>query len=171
MSTPPPYRSLAVANWFVENMPEVDPLKLQKLIYYAHGWHLALKETPLIDETVEAWDYGPVIPGVYHHFKEYGNTYIPKPAVTIERRTDGKLWFITPRLPDEDTDTQAFMRKIAETYARYSGLELSADTHRPGTPWAQMREKFPGRKNVNIPDDMIQDYFKRLAADGENRSQ
>src|SRR5208282_4587731 len=77
MNDQPQYPSMAVANWFIENLSRVDPLKLQKLVYFAHGWHLALRDQPLIDELVEAWDYGPVVPSLYHQFKRYGNQSIP----------------------------------------------------------------------------------------------
>jgi uncharacterized phage-associated protein len=44
-------------------------LKLQKLVYYAQGFHLALTEKPLFDEAIEAWEHGPVVPGLYHKLK------------------------------------------------------------------------------------------------------
>ena len=33
-------------------------LKLQKLLYYMQGFHLAVFDTPLFDEDIEAWQYG-----------------------------------------------------------------------------------------------------------------
>ena len=35
-------------------------LKLQKLLYYQQGYHLAAFGTPLFEENVESWMYGPV---------------------------------------------------------------------------------------------------------------
>ena len=43
-------------------------LKLQKMLYYEQGFHLAKFNTPLFDEEIEAWMYGPVVPAVYNHF-------------------------------------------------------------------------------------------------------
>ena len=59
------YKALAIANYYidkanVEDTP-LDHLRLQKLVYLAHGWHLAIHGRPLIEESVEAWKYGPVI--------------------------------------------------------------------------------------------------------------
>ena len=47
-------------------------LRLQKLLYFAQGWHLARFGRPLFDASIEAWPYGPVVPEVYRAYKEYG---------------------------------------------------------------------------------------------------
>ena len=48
-------------------------MKVQKLVYYAHGWHLGLADAPLIGELVEAWRWGPVIRSLYAALAEFGN--------------------------------------------------------------------------------------------------
>ncbi|HEY1718789.1 MAG TPA: type II toxin-antitoxin system antitoxin SocA domain-containing protein, partial [Verrucomicrobiae bacterium] len=60
-----PFKSIAVANRFIELAQKSDSkltlMKLLKIVYFAHGWHLALRDkSPLIDDTVEAWKFGPV---------------------------------------------------------------------------------------------------------------
>ena len=64
------YDVRAVANFFLDQAQEegqkLDHMKLQKLAYIAHGWHLAITGEPLFHERVEAWPYGPVIPDLYH---------------------------------------------------------------------------------------------------------
>lgn len=47
-------------------------LKLQKLLYYAQGWSLALYDTPLFDDKIEAWAHGPVCPRVWRRFGDRG---------------------------------------------------------------------------------------------------
>src|SRR6185437_3402754 len=49
----------------------ITNLKLQKLLYYAQGWHLALYDKPLFRERIEAWPHGPVVPPIYGKFKQY----------------------------------------------------------------------------------------------------
>src|SRR5262245_26249764 len=75
-----PYPVAEVANWLIERGLEdgrpVDPLKLQKLLYFAHGWHLAITGAPLLDEPIEAWQYGPVVSSIYHEFKHFGSRAI-----------------------------------------------------------------------------------------------
>lgn len=168
MNKTPRCSSMAVANWFIENASPIDPLKLQKLIYFAHGWYLALRDQPLIDEFVEAWEYGPVVPSVYHEFKEYGNRPILKPGTAVERRSDGTLWFVTPRVPNDDEFVVKLLRKIADVYGRYSGLQLSTETHKPDSPWAKVRSTSFGRKGTDIPDEEIETYFKQLIPQSTN---
>ena len=47
-------------------------MKVQKLVYFAHGWHLGITKKPLINEQVEAWPYGAVIPSLYDYLKQWG---------------------------------------------------------------------------------------------------
>ncbi|MFA0813614.1 Panacea domain-containing protein [Microbulbifer epialgicus] len=44
-------------------------LKLQKLLYYIQGYHLACTGTPFFLDSIEAWRHGPVIGTVYHAYK------------------------------------------------------------------------------------------------------
>ena len=80
------YNSKAVANYFLElgdwDGESISPMKIQKLVYYAHGWHLGVTDEPLIDEQIECWPYGPVVDSLFHQFKHYGSGPIRKPAVS-----------------------------------------------------------------------------------------
>src|ERR1700678_4090164 len=75
-----PYPAAAIANEFIRlardsNRP-LSPMKVQKLVYFAHGWFLAFTGKPLINEPIEAWQFGPVIPSLYHSLKGYGTKEI-----------------------------------------------------------------------------------------------
>jgi uncharacterized phage-associated protein len=66
-----------VAKYIIKSLP-VDNLKLQKLLYYSQAVHLVLNDkAPLFPEDIEAWDYGPVVPPVYHQYKRYGFDILP----------------------------------------------------------------------------------------------
>lgn len=45
-------------------------MKLQKLLYYVQGFHIAVFNRPLFNEDIEAWMYGPVVPAVYEYYQE-----------------------------------------------------------------------------------------------------
>jgi uncharacterized phage-associated protein len=87
-----PFPSVAVANEFLtiarSKGTPLTPMKLQKLVYFAHGWFLALNPgQPLISERVEAWKYGPVIRALYSQFRDYGDASIE--ALAFECRWEG----------------------------------------------------------------------------------
>ncbi|HEX2981988.1 MAG TPA: type II toxin-antitoxin system antitoxin SocA domain-containing protein [Ignavibacteriales bacterium] len=72
------YNALQAANYFIkkaldEGIP-VDPMKLQKLLYFAYGWYYAYYDKPLFRDQLKAWQWGPVIEDIYHAFKKYGAT-------------------------------------------------------------------------------------------------
>ena len=49
----------------------ISNMKLQKLLYYIQGWHLAIYNTAAFDEKLEAWELGAVQPEVYYKYKKY----------------------------------------------------------------------------------------------------
>jgi uncharacterized phage-associated protein len=164
-----PYSSIAVANNFIDLACQscdnsLTPMKLQKLVFYSHGWYLALSGQPLIIEKVEAWKYGPVIPAVYHKFKDYGNDQVSKPAEVYEIK-DGKLTIEIPKV-DDDQGTIALIKRIWESYGKYTGVQLSNATHSPGTPWHTVWEVDGGKlaQGVPIPNQLIADFFKKQMA-------
>lgn len=88
--------ALDVANYFLfraekEDQELLSNLKLQKLVYYAQGIHLAMYGKPLFGDRIEAWAYGPVVPDLYHLYKDNGAGGIPAdptfdPSI-IEKKT------------------------------------------------------------------------------------
>lgn len=172
----PPYDPLAVANYFIRKGTEdnkylITPMKLQKLIYFAHGWHLGIIGSPLIDELCEAWDYGPVIQSVYHEFKKYGNKPITRLADQFQfsdvsdksLELDDCLEFYTPEINPKDIDTKKLLDRILKVYGDKSALYLSQLTHLPGTPWevASKEAKEKGVKGYDIKNEDIRAYFKK----------
>ncbi|MDK9607089.1 Panacea domain-containing protein [Lelliottia wanjuensis] len=130
------YSAVAVANAFIERqqkgvLTDLTPMKLQKLMFYAQSWHLYLKNNePLFDDFFSKWKHGPVIPSLYHEFKEYvADPIKSKARVAIPSGT------AVPIVPDTDKETHAFIDKIIEVYGGYSGRQLSYMTHMPGTAW------------------------------------
>ena len=80
MTPGPPYPALTIAKWFIAwaeaEEEELSNLKLQKLLYYAQGHHLAERHAPVFTEPIQAWSHGPVVPPVYHEYKRFGRTTI-----------------------------------------------------------------------------------------------
>ncbi len=136
-------------------------MQLIKLVYIAHGWHLALQQQPLLDEPVEAWKFGPVIASLYHEFKTYGNSAIKEKASEFDFDENA---FVTPEL-DADERTRALLRRVWDVYSPMSGIQLSGLTHREGTPWDTVWNKLgkKGRRHAIIPNDLIAKHFIELS--------
>ena len=73
-----------VAKYFLTLVSEdegdfLTNLKLQKLLYYAQGFSVAMLGSPLFSDKIEAWTYGPAVPNVYRTYKQYQNGPLPFP--------------------------------------------------------------------------------------------
>ena len=159
-------KALAVANDLVVRARQagnpVTPLKLQKLLFFAHGWHLALSDKPLLDRPIEAWQHGPVIPSVYGAFRCFGGEPILKFGAEVEFMPDYDTYReITPWLSAGADYALGLLRRIWEVYGPYSPGQLSSLVREPGSPYSQVRLRNPYRRFVPIPDDEIKAYFKR----------
>ena len=163
------YDGKAVANYILDlatvDGEAISPMKLQKLIYYAHGWHLALTGEPLVSDEIEAWGYGPVIPAIYHNFKSFGNEPITSPAQDFSWN-NGKLVVSTPEIPIGEIHETArqILKRVWTIYKPLTALQLSKMTHAPDAPWSQVVAPYGGKIPVSleIPNDLIRNYFAKV---------
>jgi uncharacterized phage-associated protein len=115
----------------------ISNLKLQKLLYYMQGFHLVIFDTPLFEEEIEAWQYGPVVPEVYHKYKIYGNTgLVPEGHLISLNQKEERLF-------DE----------VFSVYGEYSAIGLMNLTHNE-KPWLNTR------LNSIIKKKAIKSFFK-----------
>ncbi|QYM72915.1 DUF4065 domain-containing protein [Pseudochrobactrum sp. Wa41.01b-1] len=128
-----------------EKGQSLTPMQLMKLVYIAHGWSLALRETDLFGERIEAWRYGPVIPDLYFATKRWGRQSIPFNMID-----DGI---------NVDQETESFLRDVVNNYAHIDGIALSHMTHKPSTPWSSV---YVDGLNAVIPDNLIESHYRQL---------
>jgi uncharacterized phage-associated protein len=152
-----PHDPKAIANAFLnrakEEGAELRPLQMQKLVYYAAGYHIAAYGKSLLNCSIEAWDYGPVIPELYREFREFGSQPITRLATANDFDS-------TPvAIPTSDHNAMKIIEFVWNTYKNYTGLQLSDMTHAEGTPWSKVREERPGVKNADIDEEKLRDYF------------
>ena len=143
------YNSLNIAKAFlnIADRP-MTHMKLQKLIYIAHGCYLALNDgEKLIIDEIQAWKYGPVIPYLYHILKPYGNEALPKRVLDD---------YVSSNI--ENDDIKALLQKIWDIYKEHSGTELSTLTHQENSPWSKT---YNGSVNKPIDDKEITNYYKK----------
>ena len=138
----------------------VDHMKLQKLVYIAHGWHMAVVGEELISDSVYAWTYGPVIPNLYHRLKRYGSRPITE-KVCVDDPETGLPVPACATLPERTT---AVMDRVWNSYKGLNGLQLSTLTHKENTPWFKMVGNLPAhqRRNRLILNKLIQEHYLEL---------
>ena len=139
------YDATKIAEYAIEyenkkNRP-ISNLRLQKLLYFIQAQFLVNNHEPCFEDEMEAWDFGPVVPSVYHEYKYFGSSSIPLSA--SKKSYD---------IYDDDKD---LIEHILDRCAQYSTTELVSITHRQ-TPW---REAYSKSFNRTISPKAIQSFF------------
>ena len=114
-------------------------LKLQKLLYYVQGVHLAAFDTPLYDEDITAWNFGPVVESVHQDFKIFNSGPI---LIDYDKEKD----VLTK-------DTKNFIDNTYGYYGQYSALKLMQMTHEE-TPWKSTKQ------STIISKEKIKSFFQ-----------
>lgn len=119
----------------------ISQLKLQKLLYYCQGFHLALEGEPLFSNPILAWDHGPVVREIYDQYRKYGSNAIPVESIT--RRDFNGL----------SKEQKGIIEEVYDVYGQFSAWKLRNMTH-DEYPWASTGN------NEIITQDKLKSYFK-----------
>lgn len=147
--------AIEVARYFLSVTDEdagelISNLKLQKLLYYAQGFHLALFDEPLFPEPIEVWAHGPVVADVYHQYKEYGSVPIPPEEVDFDQFDD---------------EVKEFLNETYSEFGQYSAWKLREMTHIE-PPWRDAyKEDAPG---IEINHKSLIDYFSKFVEETDD---
>ena len=133
----------------VESGEVITPLKLQKLVYYAQAWFLALFARPLFNDSFEAWKHGPVVRKLYFHYKEFGFNPLPKVDVLT------KTVFTAEEL--------SLLEMVNSVYCKYDARFLERMSHAE-KPWIDARGGCGDGDICDniIPENEIHDYFSAI---------
>lgn len=138
------YSALDVAKYVINyehsQGREVSNLRLQKLLYFIQALVLVETDGPCFLDEMQAWEYGPVVPNVYHIFKIFGSLDIreKEEAPLIEEKIAG------------------YIKEMIDFCKDFPTSQLVEITHKQD-PWIQARKR--GLKSV-ITTTSIRDYFK-----------
>ncbi|MEI6946615.1 type II toxin-antitoxin system antitoxin SocA domain-containing protein [Paraflavisolibacter sp. H34] len=150
-----PYPATIIALAFVKKGIDtgkfVTQMKLQKMVYFAHGYHLAKYGSSLIVEEFEAWKFGPVVPSIYQAYKFYGS----KPITNLEYVDLSSIALYT--LDSRANDAIDYTWKVTENITAEA---LSNWTHQPRSPWYQVYN--PIVPTNSISNLSIESYFRAL---------
>ncbi|MFG3349486.1 Panacea domain-containing protein [Streptomyces sp. NPDC048018] len=139
-----------VAAYILLKAAPMSAMKLQKLCYFAYGYHLAWEDRQLFPERFEAWANGPVVYELYDHHR-------------------GKFQIHKNDIPGDparlDSNERESIDVVLENFLPYGAHELSAMTHAAG-PWVHARERAGvadlERSNHELWDSDIADFFGAL---------
>ena len=134
-----------VAHYFLSLTNEdegdlISNLKLQKLMYYAQGLHLAVQDTPVFPERIEAWRHGPVVPELYHANKQIGSGALPKPE-----NLDFSIY---------DAQTRDILDEVYAVFGQFSAWKLANMTHEE-EPW-----RAASQSGGEISHESLKAFFK-----------
>ena len=142
-----------VAKYFLAKVDEevgdgISNLKLQKLVYYAQAYHLAMYDEPLFRDRIEAWEHGPVVPDLYHAYKGCGSGNIPVPQ-DFE--------------PDKyDERTADLLDEVYNVFGQYSAWKLRNMTHEE-RPWVEAYEG--GERGRVISHRSMREFYRDFVTD------
>lgn len=152
--------SRAVANRILEKsrvknqgIDSLSIMKLLKLVYFAHGWSLVFSDVPLVQQSPQAWKYGPVYEDIYDSLSNWGKNTIK--TLIIDEKT---------KLPYSEMFTASQDRVIdfvLEKYSNFSAFALSDKTHQLGTPW-DISFKGDGVYS-EISNNLMQKHYRKQA--------
>ena len=149
-------------DWAEQATISVSPMKLQKLLYYCHADFLIVTGSPLLQQEFEAWEYGPVIPSLFHEFKAHGSEPINSRAFRFDpvscRREQAPPCKLGPY--------ESVIRASFGIYAKHSASALSNMSHSESGPWAETLRRFTNGspRGRSIENRVIFEYHRRQVA-------
>jgi len=126
----------------------ISNMKLQKLLYYAQGFHLALYNEPLFKDDIVAWQHRPVVPELYHALRSdrYGDVLLIDHCVDMTPIRSNKAVI---ELLDE----------VWRTYGQFAAWKLRALVWEE-PPWKRARDDW--NNGYVITHESMKEYFKTL---------
>lgn len=137
-----------VAEYFLSKVDSdagdcISNLKMQKLVYYAQGFVLAITGKTLFVDDIVAWQHGPVVVRLYNSYKKFGASCIEPPEV-----------FRLKKINDNQELTD-ILDDIYNVYGQFSAWKLRNMTHNE-RPWMET-------ETSSIIDlGIMQEHFKTL---------
>lgn len=149
------HKPVAVANKLIEiaQLKGVDasftPMQLLKLVYLCHGWMLGLYGRPMLDESVQAWRYGPVVRSLYDAVSHFKDKPVSYPL---------KNFFGKPIHDSFSDQEESVIEQVCSQYGELDGVTLSRMTHMLGSPWYTTWHHH-GQNSV-ISNDLIEHFYR-----------
>lgn len=161
------YTAMSIANYIISycnesSDKEINNLKLQKILYYIQGLYLVNYGLGIFKEDIQKWQYGPVVPEVYHSFKDYGSSKIKRtePEIILNK-TSTKFSFEVKEFDESNIEEKdkLFIRTITDTLLGFPAFKLVEATHQH-KGWLKHQDRIiKGEKNlIYTREELIEDF-------------
>jgi uncharacterized phage-associated protein len=174
---PAPYPVVAIVNWLIDknasNPANLTHLKIQKLLYFAQGHHLAKFNAPLFEDDFQAWRYGPVVDRVYHQLKYYGGDVIDTKLQDYSGPAKSSVPFAAAAAIDpDDRQTLDFLEEIWPIYSPINPWGLVSMSNRDNGPWRKIADAISSweTKSKIVPKELIKLHFTTYLESGPPES-
>lgn len=144
----------------------LDQLRLQALVYIAHGWCLALHNQPLTGDRPEACNFGPVYARLSSALSGYGRTEVTRPISQSEAFGSTASEPEKPAWSELDEFEIELIGEIYQRYALFESWQLSALTRKGESPWKRIFEEGRGLAR-DIPHNLVKAQFDELLRQSE----
>ena len=165
------HESTTIARYILERhqkkrIPFMGITKLIKLVYIAHGYYLAKYKKPLINDSIEAWHYGPALRDLYRAIKDaerekskyrYASDYDAADEI-LDYKDTNLLGYEVENVKTLSTEAKEIIDKVIKDCFDYDAIELTGITHSDYTPW-YLTVAMGGSR---IDDKLIQGYYEDL---------
>lgn len=157
-------RVLQIANYVIhvalDQGIDITNLHLQKILYYLQAESLVRSDVPLFDGEMEKWRLGPVIPTVYHEYKEFGSRPIAEIATEIVFDSETMdIDFVEFNEDDIEDWVRGEIQPLIIELLHCNPFDLVDKTHEH-TPWSDLRDRIEsGERGLVYTNEEIQNYF------------
>lgn len=139
-----------VIAYVFEQLEEVTPLMLQKLLYFIQGIYSGLYGRPIFTEDCRAWIHGPVYPEVYDLFRDFKYNPIDDARFALIQGTADAL----------TDDEKKVIDLVVNTFGMYGGKVLERITHNED-PWKEARKGYGDSipSSELLPKERMMQYY------------
>lgn len=131
------YFAVSVANSIIKlakdrGVTDLTPMKLQRLMYFAQFWYVKKFNKFLINDWFSRWEFGPVIPSIYHQLKYYGSNPVNNYIWLLSANNEAIVYMM-----DNNPAAWDFLNEVLDVYGDLDGASLSAITQRENSAWSR----------------------------------
>ena len=126
-----------VINYSNKHNYGISNLKLQKLLYFIQAYFLIASPNnkACFRQSIEAWDFGPVVPEAYSAYKQYGSVSIPPvryyyPDLLRNKNISMPVEYKDNEILDND---KKLIDAVIERLSVYTATDLVKITHNQQT--------------------------------------